>query len=108
LGLNAFGSGSPIVELRSAEFRDHSVNAWFCLSRQRTVPASPSTLDVRRERPTNPRATRDRDIRPLWKSCQEVNRKNNFPDFLTPLFLVTCSQRFFDRFCVLTIRKGAQ
>ena len=33
-----------IVELRSAEFRDHSVNAWFCLSRQRTVPAQPSTL----------------------------------------------------------------
>jgi SAM-dependent methyltransferase len=26
-----------IVELRSAEFRDHSVKAWFCLSRQRTV-----------------------------------------------------------------------
>jgi hypothetical protein len=33
-----------IVELRSAEFRDHSVKAWFCLSRQRTVSAEPSTL----------------------------------------------------------------
>jgi SAM-dependent methyltransferase len=32
-----------IVELRSAEFRDHSANAWFCLSRQRTMPAQPST-----------------------------------------------------------------
>jgi SAM-dependent methyltransferase len=32
-----------IVELRSAEFRDHSAKAWFCLSRQRTMPAQPST-----------------------------------------------------------------
>jgi SAM-dependent methyltransferase len=32
-----------IVELRSAEFRGHGANAWFCLSRQRTVPAQPST-----------------------------------------------------------------
>lgn len=33
-----------IVELRSAEFRDHNTKAWFCLSRQRTIPAQPSTL----------------------------------------------------------------
>ena len=32
-----------IVELRSAEFRGNDVKAWFCLSRQRTVPAQPST-----------------------------------------------------------------
>jgi SAM-dependent methyltransferase len=32
-----------IVELRSAEFRDHGTNAWFCLSRQRTMPAQLST-----------------------------------------------------------------
>jgi SAM-dependent methyltransferase len=32
-----------IVELRSAEFRGHGANAWFCLSRQRTMPAQPST-----------------------------------------------------------------
>jgi SAM-dependent methyltransferase len=32
-----------IVELRSAEFRSHGANAWFCLSRQRTTPAQPST-----------------------------------------------------------------
>jgi len=32
-----------IVELRSAEFRDHNANAWFCLSRQRTKPVQPST-----------------------------------------------------------------
>ena len=32
-----------IVEMRSAEFRDHNANAWFCLSRQRTMPAQPST-----------------------------------------------------------------
>jgi SAM-dependent methyltransferase len=32
-----------IVELRSAEFRGHDAKAWFCLSRQRTVPAQPST-----------------------------------------------------------------
>jgi SAM-dependent methyltransferase len=32
-----------IVELRSAEFREHGANAWFCLSRQRTMPAQPST-----------------------------------------------------------------
>ena len=35
-----------IVELRSAEFRDYSVKAWFCLSRQRTVSAQPSTLHL--------------------------------------------------------------
>ena len=28
-----------IVELRSAEFAGHGAKAWFCLSRQRTVPA---------------------------------------------------------------------
>ena len=27
-----------IVELRSAEFRGHGANAWFCLSRRRTMP----------------------------------------------------------------------
>ncbi len=32
-----------IVELRSAAFRE-AAKAWFCLSRQRTVPAQPSTL----------------------------------------------------------------
>lgn len=32
-----------IVELRSAEFRDHDAKAWFCLSRQRTMPALSST-----------------------------------------------------------------
>jgi len=32
-----------IVELRSAEFRVHNAKAWFCLSRQRTMPAQPST-----------------------------------------------------------------
>ncbi|HZU44840.1 MAG TPA: class I SAM-dependent methyltransferase [Terriglobales bacterium] len=32
-----------IVELRSAEFRDNDVKAWFCLSRQRTIGAQPST-----------------------------------------------------------------
>jgi len=32
-----------IVELRSAEFRGHGANAWFCLSRQRTMQAQPST-----------------------------------------------------------------
>lgn len=32
-----------IVELRSAEFRGHGAPAWFCLSRQRALPAQPST-----------------------------------------------------------------
>jgi|SRR5215469_1082419 len=32
-----------IVELRSTEFRGHDVKAWFCLSRQRTIPAQSST-----------------------------------------------------------------
>lgn len=32
-----------IVELRSAEFRGHGAKAWICLSRQRTIPAQPST-----------------------------------------------------------------
>jgi SAM-dependent methyltransferase len=32
-----------IVELRSAEFHAHGAMAWFCLSRQREMPAQPST-----------------------------------------------------------------
>jgi SAM-dependent methyltransferase len=32
-----------IVELRSVEFSGHGAKAWFCLSRQRKVPAQPST-----------------------------------------------------------------
>jgi SAM-dependent methyltransferase len=32
-----------IVELRSAEFRGNNANAWFCLSRRRTMPSQPST-----------------------------------------------------------------
>lgn len=32
-----------IVELRSVEFAAHGAKAWFCLSRQRTIPAQPST-----------------------------------------------------------------
>ena len=32
-----------IVELRSAEFRANDVKAWFCLSRQRKIPAQSST-----------------------------------------------------------------
>jgi SAM-dependent methyltransferase len=32
-----------IVELRSAEFRGANAKAWFCLSRQRTMPAQTST-----------------------------------------------------------------
>lgn len=32
-----------IIELRSAEFRGNNAKAWFCLSRQRTTPAQPST-----------------------------------------------------------------
>ena len=32
-----------IVELRSAEFRGTNATAWFCLSRQRTMPSQPST-----------------------------------------------------------------
>ncbi len=39
----AIESALEIVELRSAEFRGHDVKAWFCLSRQRMVPAQPST-----------------------------------------------------------------
>jgi SAM-dependent methyltransferase len=31
-----------IVELRSAEFRGNDAKAWFCLSRQRTMPAQSS------------------------------------------------------------------
>lgn len=34
-----------IVELRSAEFRGRGAKAWFCVSRQRTIPAQPSTRD---------------------------------------------------------------
>lgn len=32
-----------IVELRSAEFHVHGARAWLCLSRQRAIPAQPST-----------------------------------------------------------------
>ncbi len=32
-----------IVELRSAEFQGHDAKAWFCLSRQRTMPSKLST-----------------------------------------------------------------
>jgi hypothetical protein len=32
-----------IVELRSAEFRGNNAKAWFCLSRQRRMPAKPSS-----------------------------------------------------------------
>ena len=32
-----------ILKLRSAELRQHDAKAWFCLSRQRTMPAQPST-----------------------------------------------------------------
>jgi hypothetical protein len=32
-----------IVELRSTEFTDHHAKAWFCVSRQRTMPAQPSS-----------------------------------------------------------------
>lgn len=32
-----------ILELRSAEFRGHDAKAWFCLARQRTIPAQLST-----------------------------------------------------------------
>ncbi|HYL14870.1 MAG TPA: class I SAM-dependent methyltransferase [Terriglobales bacterium] len=32
-----------IVEMRSAEFGGHDAKAWFCLSRQRAIPAQPST-----------------------------------------------------------------
>ena len=39
----AIESALEIVELRSAEFRGSNAKAWFCLSRQRTVPPQPST-----------------------------------------------------------------
>lgn len=32
-----------ILELRAAKFRDHGAQAWFCVSRQRTVPVQPSS-----------------------------------------------------------------
>jgi SAM-dependent methyltransferase len=32
-----------IVELRTAVFHGHGARAWFCLARQRTTPAQPST-----------------------------------------------------------------
>jgi SAM-dependent methyltransferase len=32
-----------IVELRAADFRGHGAPAWFCLSRQRRIPAQAST-----------------------------------------------------------------
>ena len=31
-----------IVELRAAEFRGHGAQAWFCLSRRRTIPTQSS------------------------------------------------------------------
>lgn len=40
---NAIEPALEIVELRSVEFRGHGAKAWFCLSRQRTTPAQPST-----------------------------------------------------------------
>ncbi|HZP06987.1 MAG TPA: class I SAM-dependent methyltransferase [Terracidiphilus sp.] len=33
-----------IIELRAAEFRSANAKAWVCLSRQRSMPAQPSTL----------------------------------------------------------------
>ena len=39
----AIESALEIFELRSAEFSGNSAKAWFCLSRQRTIPAQPST-----------------------------------------------------------------
>src|SRR5579872_2890858 len=41
--VHAMEPALEIVELRSAEFRGHDAKAWFCLSRQRMVPAQPST-----------------------------------------------------------------
>lgn len=41
--MSAIEPALEIVELRSAEFRDHGARAWFCLSRQRIMPAQPST-----------------------------------------------------------------
>jgi SAM-dependent methyltransferase len=41
--IHAIEPALEVVELRSAEFRDHNAKAWFCLSRQRTTPAQPST-----------------------------------------------------------------
>ena len=32
-----------VVELRSAEFRPHDANAWYCLARRRAIPAQPPT-----------------------------------------------------------------
>src|ERR1700739_473614 len=34
-----------IIELRSAEFEGNGAKAWFCLSRQRTIPAQRATRD---------------------------------------------------------------
>ena len=39
----AIEPGLEVVELRSAEFHGSNAKAWFCLSRQRTTPAQPST-----------------------------------------------------------------
>lgn len=39
----AIETALEIIELRSVDFGDHDANAWFCLSRQRTIPAQPST-----------------------------------------------------------------
>lgn len=41
--IDAIEPALEIVELRSAEFRAHGVNAWFCLTRRRTIQAQPST-----------------------------------------------------------------
>jgi SAM-dependent methyltransferase len=38
-----------VVELRSAEFHDHNAKAWFCLSRQRMIPAQPSSRHDRHD-----------------------------------------------------------
>lgn len=35
-----------IIELRSAEFREHGAKAWFCLSRRRPMPAAPNIVPV--------------------------------------------------------------
>ncbi|MBN9615362.1 MAG: hypothetical protein BGO25_03145 [Acidobacteriales bacterium 59-55] len=39
----AIEAALEIVELRSAEFRDHNTKAWLCLSRRRKMSAQPST-----------------------------------------------------------------
>ncbi|HZQ21878.1 MAG TPA: methyltransferase domain-containing protein [Terriglobales bacterium] len=39
----AIETALEIIELRSVDFGGHHAKAWFCLSRQRTIPAQPST-----------------------------------------------------------------